>query len=277
MRSLPDIFKAPWFYVHVEDTVEIPDAPERPVEAEEDKPDEEALLREAGEDEDEDEDGERRIAERRTGERRTAGRRLEDEDMNPENLLRRYRERLVMTKEEFFDEVKPDLLEALRKQMEEIRNEAFREELIRQERGISQALETMERGMQTLEQNHRDYMKEFTEELKYMALDIAERMLRKELDEDRHALGAMVLELVSEVKNTDWINVEISDQIEGLAEYLKTQLERAEQGKPIYVETKDGPPDLCRIVTEEGAVDATLSIQLKQLREAFVNAEQEGD
>jgi flagellar biosynthesis/type III secretory pathway protein FliH len=34
---------------------------------------------------------------------------------------------------------------------------------------------------------------------------------------------------------------------------------------------------MLRIATEEGVVDATVSIQLKQLRDAFLNAENEGD
>jgi len=192
-------------------------------------------------------------------------------------VIRRYKDRLLMTKEEYFEEIEEELTAELRRQMEEIRAEAFRDELLNQRERINRALDALDRGLGTLAKNHQDFMKEYAEELKFMALDIAERILHKEIREDRHALEEMTVELVSEVRNAPWINVEVSEEVEGLAEYLKERLNMAEQDKTIFVETREAPPDSLRIATEEGVIDATISIQLKQLRDAFINAEEEGD
>jgi flagellar biosynthesis/type III secretory pathway protein FliH len=262
-----------------EDTVLIPDfTPDEPVLPEEDIAEEadasEEDSAEVPSGDAEHIDGE--IRDRRIGVRRQADRRAEDAE-GLESIKRRYREKLRLTKEEFLDDIAPKLLEDLREQMLEIREEAYRDELIRQQGSIRKVIEDVDRGMKALKESHEAYIHEFTEELKFMALDIAERILRKEIDSHEHALETMALELVAEVKDAPWINVEVSEEVEGLADYLKTQLSKAEQGKTIYVNAKDAPPDSLRIVTEEGVVDATLSTQLKQLREAFIMTEREGE
>ncbi|MCL2121465.1 MAG: FliH/SctL family protein [Clostridiales bacterium] len=286
MRSLPDIYKLPWFAIPVGDIVEIPELSmeaalaekESAMQAEESRREE--LLAGDGDDDLIDGDGypfeERRKSDRRQGDRRKSDRRAEDSE-NPDSVNRLYRERLALTKEEFFVEIEPELRSVLQRQMEEIRNEAFGEALNQQRTQISAVLDELDRKSKEQEERYRNFMKEFAEELKYMALDIAERILHKEIVEDKHALDSMILQMVSEVKNATWISVEISDQAESLAEQLRTQLQKAEQGKQIFIEMKDIPPDAVRIVTEEGIVDATLSVQLKQLREAFMKAEEEGD
>ncbi|MCL1804924.1 MAG: FliH/SctL family protein [Clostridiales bacterium] len=269
---MPDIFKTPWYYINIDDTVEIPDVAIEEPPPEEEAP-EEAPAGDGGEAEDQEGGG----GERRLGtERRRTIRRAED-NLSEDTVIRLYKERLRMTKEEFFEGIEEELLAGLREQMEEIRAEAFRDELLNQRQNIGAALEALDRGLGTLARNHQDFLKEYGEELKYMALDIAERILRKEVQEDRHALEEMAVELVSEVRNAPWINVEVSEEVEGLADYLKERLNMAEQDKSIFVEAGEAPPDSLRIVTEEGVIDATISVQLKQLRDAFVAAEEEGD
>jgi flagellar biosynthesis/type III secretory pathway protein FliH len=279
MRSLPDIFKAPWLYVTEDDRVLIPDfMPEEPALPEEEAADEgdagEGGHAEAPNGDSDYVEGE--DTDRRQEARRQTDRRAEDEE-SLESLKRRYREKLRLTREEFIDDIGPQLLAELKEQMLEVREEAFRDELIRQRAQIQQAIDDMGRGMRALEETHKAYILEYTEELKYMALDIAERILRKEIDGHKYVLEALALELVTEVKDAPWINVEVSEEVEGLAEYLRTQLNKAEHGKTIYVEAKDVPADSLRIATEEGVIDATISTQIRQLREAFVKTEREGD
>ena len=381
MRSLPDIYKAPLFYVYVEDTVLIPDAPEKEDIPEEEDFSDEGFPEDGTEEESEEEfpesdepaveegaDNGQGLAtdnrERRQGDRRKSGRRAEDAE-NLDNLVQLYRERLALTKEELYEEIGPALQDELQLQVSkhqselqrriteheqtlqqetvaheaelgrkaeeyeaelqrkmaeheqemqreltahqeelhqkivehkqaqqrqldnhqtelqqqvlEARKEAYFDELQKKQEMLKETVDFVERGIAGLEQGYSDFIRDFTQELKYMALDIAERILNKEINEDIHALDQLVLQQVSEIKNASWINVEISDRISGLAGHLKAQLERAEQGKQFFIDAKDVPQDTCRIVTEEGVVDATLSVQLRQLREAFVRADEEGD
>jgi flagellar assembly protein FliH len=261
MRSLPDIFKQPFFQLREDDVALIPEAPPdwlwEQVEAEGEA---------AGGDSDSEGEDE-------GGEPEAAG----QEDESPESVVSRYRQRLALSKEAFFNTLLPEFQEELRRRVETALDRAYREALLERQEEIHRSLEVLSQGLGQLQEAHRTYIKEFTEELKYMALDIAEKILQKEITADPGALETMTLQLVSEVKNTPWINVEVSEQMDGLAERLKRQLSKAEQGKSIFVTAKDIPADGCRIETEDGIIDATLSVQLSQLRQAFVQSEEEGD
>lgn len=266
MRSLPDIFKHHFFQVREEDVVLIPGSAPQDFDGEEEPPAD--SLRPEGEI-----DPEEMTALPESSQPEEA----EPEDASPDSLIRRYKERLSLGKEAFFNTILPELQEELQQRLEEMLDQIYREELMKRRQEIQKSLEFLGQGLQALEASHQVYIKEFTEELKYMALDIAERILQREIQADPKALETMILELVAEVKNAPWINVEVSEQVEGLAEHLKAQLSKAEQGKTIFVTAKDVPPDTCRIETEDGFIEATLSVQLQQLRQAFVQAEEEGD
>ena len=275
MRSLPDIYKTSWYQVHVEeDVVQIPEVSHEMLLVMEE------LARKNREQELEDGDGgdfiEVAVEDRRQGPRRLAGGRRAEDSESLDSLKQRWRDRLAQTKEEFFAGIEPMLMDTLQAQMWEVREEALRQELVGRRAEINGVLQDMDNRMRNLEQSHAAFMREYAEELKYMALDIAERLLRNEIDGDKRALESMVLQLVSEVKNASWITVEVSGRVDGLADNLRAQLSMAEQGIPIYVEAKDVPPDSVRVETEEGAMDATISLQLKQIREAFMRAEEEG-
>jgi flagellar assembly protein FliH len=267
MRSLPDIFKHPFFQLREDDVALIPEAPpdwlwetaETAETAEAAEGGAAAAVRSEGEGEDD--------------EPEAAG----QEDESPESVVSRYRQRLALSKEAFFDALLPEFQEELRRRTETALDRTYREALLERREEIRQSLDVLSRGLEQLQEAHRTYIKEFTEELKYMALDIAEKILQKEITADPGALETMTLQLVSEVKNTPWINVEVSEQTDGLAQRLKRQLSKAEQGKNIFVTAKDIPADGCRIETEDGIIDATLSVQLSQLRQAFVQSEEEGD
>ncbi len=255
MRSLPDIFKHHFFQMQEEDTVLIPETAPWDFAPEDGADSEEMAALPAGK----------------------AEKNEPVEDESPDSVIDRYRQRLLLSKEGFYNAVLPELQEELRQRLEEMLERIYREELMKKREEIRQSLAFLSQGLQAMEESHQAYIKEFTEELKYMALDIAERILQKEIQADPKALETMVLELVAEVKNAPWINVEVSEQAKGLAEHLKVQLNKAEQGKAIFVSAKDVPPDTCRIETEDGFIEATLSVQLQQLRQAFVQAEEEGD
>lgn len=267
MRSLPDIFKHHSFLVQEEEVVLIPGSAPQEVAC-----DEELTAELSGT------EGEFDQTEEMTDLRENSLiKEVEPEDVSQDSLIRRYKERLALSKEVFFNTIAPELQEELQRRLEDLLDQIYRAEFIRRQQEIQQSLAVLNQGLQALEASHQAYIKEFTEELKYMALDIAERILQKEIETDPVALETMILELVAEVKNAPWINVEISEQVQGLAEHLKVQLSKAEQGKRIFVTPKDVPPDTCRIETEDGFVEATLSVQMQQLRQAFVQAEEEGE
>jgi len=203
-----------------------------------------------------------------------------EKDKEIRRQLDEHRDELARALQEHKDDLARQLSaqrEALLASERETKALAYQQELLSRREEINEALEALNEGLRILENECSAFIKEFSDELKFMAIDIAERITRKDLREDSKALEALVMEQVAEVKNASWINVEVSEKVKGLAEYLKTRLSAAAREASISVDARDVPPDTVRIVTEEGIVDASLSVQLRTLREAFVKAGEEGD
>lgn len=117
------------------------------------------------------------------------------------------------------------------------------------------------------------YVEDYARELKYFAIEIAEKMILEKIDEDDLILNKLVLQAVSEVKNSQWLNVEVSDRLTKLTEFLKDELSRPEYRGQVAVTPVAAPPDTCRVVNDSGANVATVSVQAENLRRLFSEAD----
>ncbi|MDR1193700.1 MAG: hypothetical protein LBK98_05985 [Peptococcaceae bacterium] len=297
MRSLPDIFKRQKFRLVLGEPVLIPDlewdegepGPDGDLTGEAPDPDEpgpDGEETQAGDDADA-EEGEAPDGIRAGDDAQGP---LEGEALDPgappgdggagqetERLRRRYQERLRLTRDEFWALCRPGMEDRLERLWREVGQEARQKALLERREEIRRSLVETERGLTALRESRDEFIAHFAKELKYMAIEIAERLLLREISEDNSALGELMLQTLSEIKNAQWIKVEVSEQVMGLADQLREELAGAEQGVMASVTTKAAPPDTLRIVTEDGAVDASITAQIQQLREAFQRAEMEDD
>lgn len=122
---------------------------------------------------------------------------------------------------------------------------------------------------------HGQFIEEFTSELKYMATDIAEKMILEKINEDDLILQRLVLQTVNSVKNVEWLNVEISERLVGLVDVIKKELEKPEYNGRAFVFPVAGTDSVCRVVTNEGAVVSSIEAQAENLREEFRNFERQ--
>jgi len=118
---------------------------------------------------------------------------------------------------------------------------------------------------------HRRFIEEYTNELKYMATDIAEKMILEKISEDDLILQRLVLQTVNSVKNAEWLNVEISERLVGLVDVIKKELEKPEYNGRAFVFPVAGTDSVCRVVTNEGAIVSSIEVQAENLREEFRN------
>lgn len=120
-----------------------------------------------------------------------------------------------------------------------------------------------------LAESHRQFIDEYTEELKYMAIEIAEKMILEKIQEDDLILQRLVMHSVKSVKNAEWLNLEISERLVKLVDVMKTELEKPEYNGKAHVIPIAGTDDVCRVTTEDGTIVSTISTQAKSLRAAF--------
>lgn len=119
------------------------------------------------------------------------------------------------------------------------------------------------------------FIEEYTKELKYMAVDIAEKIIFERIAEDDLTLERLVMQTVSIVKNADWLNVEISERLVKLVDKINAELDKPEYNGRAHVFPIAGTDGVCRVVTNEGAIVSSVEVQAENLRKAFRNLDQQ--
>jgi flagellar biosynthesis/type III secretory pathway protein FliH len=134
---------------------------------------------------------------------------------------------------------------------------------------VEQVLEEMRRDQ---EQYFRDYEKE----LKFLALEIAGKVLRKIVSENGAEMAELVKGAVSSIKNAEWIQVEVSDRLVTLVHQLRRDFASQEGNRRVEVVPKEEmPADSCVIRTPMGVLDASVPAQMENLRAVFEKLDQE--
>ena len=111
----------------------------------------------------------------------------------------------------------------------------------------------LDRLMERLQADQSEFLRQYEEGLSALALEIAQRLLKA----------------VSTVKNAEWISVQVSDRLPGLAEELKAELAGRPGFPPVDVLAADAGPGSCVVHTPEGIVDASVPVQLENLKGLF--------
>lgn len=163
------------------------------------------------------------------------------------------------------------LIRQAQEDAERIRTEAYREGLERgrleKQEELCEAIEKTNRAIQQLELENVQYMHLYEEELKNLAVDVASRILRKRITPDGHELSELVKAAINSVKDADWITVELSERMPGLLSFLESELKESRTNAEIVA--KDLPEDTCIVKTSDGNVDASVTTQLRNIREYF--------
>lgn len=138
---------------------------------------------------------------------------------------------------------------------------------------MQEAIDDVSEKLNELQLQHTQYMEQYAESLKYMAIEIAEKIMYLRLEEDDKALEKLVMQTLSSIKHAEWISVDISNKLVSLVDFMREELKKAKYEDKAELKVIDAPADTCRISTESGTVDASISTQLENLKEAFENAE----
>ena len=155
----------------------------------------------------------------------------------------------------------------------EAEKKAYDDALAAKEAEIEACIAEVQALIGEVRSEKEQYMEDYARELKYFAIEIAEKMILEKIGEDDLILNKMVLQAVTEVRNSEWLRVEVSDRLTGLTEFLKDELAKPEYRGQAAVSPVAAAPDTCRVVTDSGAIVATVSVQAENLRRIFSEAD----
>lgn len=156
--------------------------------------------------------------------------------------------------------------EQLRRQAED---EGRREGLEITMAQIKQTADDLEKAVARYEGQRAGFESEFEEQLKWMAIEIASKVLAKKVSEDDTEIAEMVQKAVAGVKNQPWVRVEVAQEMTGLIDRLVTLFDDQQN---IEVVPIPAPAGTVQVETPSGIMDASLKTQLANLREFFAGS-----
>jgi flagellar biosynthesis/type III secretory pathway protein FliH len=191
-------------------------------------------------------------------------------------LLRRAEEEAEKSKEEALACIQSEreaVLQAAAKEAgrirEEARREGFEQGSIEKKEEVEQGLRALGEAVAQLRKEHAAFLQECGQELKFLAADIAQKLVDQKIEEDDAILVGLVKQAVQSIREADWISVEISANLPQLAAALEKELGHEANGMRLEVVPRDLPDGGCWVQTSDGAVDASVATQIANLKTVF--------
>ena len=139
--------------------------------------------------------------------------------------------------------------------------------------GMAEALDTVRQSAATIqnaiaafEGERAGFEAEYEQQLKWLAIEIASKVLAKKVAQDDAEMTEMVEKAVQSVKNESWIRIEVAQEMTGLIDRLTALFDGSGNVSVSPVPAEAGT---VHIETPSGVVDASLRTQLANLRDYF--------
>ncbi len=179
------------------------------------------------------------------------------------------------------DEIKEmykDELDEMRQQVEQeayveayevAYQKAYSDAFSRKKGELEQILNDVDSTLLGMQKNQKEFMENYAEELKFFAVDIAQKFIMDKIDEHELVLHKLVMQTVESVKNSAWLEIELSQRLEKLIDSVKEELKKGSLQGRISVSPKAGPEDMIRVNSEKGTIVADISRQAENLKDLF--------
>lgn len=164
------------------------------------------------------------------------------------------------------------ILEKAADEKKDIFEKAFTEGLqtaiTRKTEAVDEALSSLAENLVQLRAAQEDYFAQYERQLSALAADIAEKLLAQRIASDDLALLALIKATLKTMRDSEYVTVTVAQRHTELIEALQQELPSLNMDK--YTEilaSADMPDDGVFIESENGAVNASISVQLANLRE----------
>ena len=147
---------------------------------------------------------------------------------------------------------------------EEGRQRAFSQTL----QDITGCVRDIEQTLTRLESMQAVFITGYEQDLKWMALEIAQKVLMDTIAADDTRLLPLVMAAVNSAANAPWMTVEISEHMTGLLTQLQQRLKDFPDGR-VSLRLVDAPSDTCIVETPDTFFDASITQQIENLKGYF--------
>ena len=141
--------------------------------------------------------------------------------------------------------------------------------------GISHDIEGIRGSVADMEQEFEGFKESLCGRIASLSFMMAERILRKRVEEDETEMLDLIEQAVLSERDKRSITVHVPARASGLVEELEQRLNplMGKNGSSLRIKTEDRPAGFVQVETEEGIVDASLDVQLTNLKKQLTALE----
>ena len=151
---------------------------------------------------------------------------------------------------------------------------AYHDTKVEYKQKFEQILEQMVELFSDAEMDYQKFLENYAQQMKYLCIDIAEKWLVSKIPQEQDLMESLVAEAVGQIKDAKWLKVELSDKMQDLAEKIQQNLDSSEFSGKAKVVLADKDVTHCVVHTDRGEIDASLTTQAENLRNAFLEQDQ---
>ena len=145
------------------------------------------------------------------------------------------------------------------------REKAYQAAVEEKRQRIENLLGATEELLNQLAQQQRQYFTRYEKALPDLALEIAGKVMEHAIQTDPLVLEPLVQRAVAQVKNAEWLEVQVSQQLPELAQELRKELQEWTDARHVEVTTDQNELGACVVHTPQEIIDASVSTQLNNL------------
>ncbi len=130
-------------------------------------------------------------------------------------------------------------------------------------------------SIEEIKKERNEFFEEYAKQLRYVAVDICEKIISHKIEDDDMIMYGVIKDALRYARDAKWVKAEVSTELSGYVDSLEKELQA--QGQNVdFIFSEGIAKDTCILNTSNGLIDASVSQQLKNLRE-FINTLDKGD
>lgn len=163
-----------------------------------------------------------------------------------------------------------DAAEQAKNLMASAMEEGYSEGVRAKEAEIDDCMLKLNQCLAELKVNQEEFFDDYASELKFTALEVAEKIVAQKLETDPRTIIPLARSAVKTLREVNWVKIEISDKMRDVAAELEKVISDAKSSQRIEVEVRrDADPGTCVVSTAEGVIVASVLQQIKNIRQYF--------
>lgn len=168
------------------------------------------------------------------------------------------------------EEERKTVLDKAHKEAADILNrahqEGLREGTAKRITEIDALISRIDSALKKIEVEIDSRLREYGKSLTMLTADIASKVLNQKIEQDDMILVGLIKSALEEFKNSEWVTLTLSNRLKDSIKEIEELIKDDMVGK-LDIVTKEAPKGTCIIETSDGILDASVEVQLENLKE----------